>query len=42
MIEEVKNLKSGKEGDGLPSHEAELRRLKAENAVLQKSLKCEY
>ncbi|XP_028408032.1 GRIP1-associated protein 1-like [Dendronephthya gigantea] len=39
LIEEVKNLKSGKEGDAFSSHEAELRRLKAENAVLQKSLK---
>ena len=42
LLEEIKNLKAGKEGDGTSTHEAELRRLKAENAVLQKSLKCKY
>ena len=39
LLEEIKILKAGKEGDGGSVHEAELRRLKAENAVLQKSLK---
>ncbi|CAB4034617.1 Hypothetical predicted protein, partial [Paramuricea clavata] len=39
LLDDIKNLKSGKEGDSTSTHESELRRLKAENAVLQKSLK---